>query len=229
MHTGGNTNATYHHRQYEQGQYTRCSASGRHNQLVPLLLQYSRYTSISAQCSHSTFCHSDIQKSPQTEPNQRKRKNMTTEPMDTTTQPLTNTSQNPSSTPKKRSHSTTQQQPTTSKSLTLRSPPWSYIHLQQYTQQQAPNPLDALTAHIQITSALNQFLGLHGAAVPIDILKLEGSDVWIRVPSGDHSAVVAAVGGWVGRGGEGWRVVGWSSWSAGAEGGKDAGREVFGN
>jgi ribonuclease P/MRP protein subunit POP8 len=63
----------------------------------------------------------------------------------------------------------------------------------------------------------------------VDVLKLEGSEVWIRVPVEDRSAVVAAVGGWVGRGGEGWKVVGWSSWSAGAESGKAGGRELFGN
>jgi ribonuclease P/MRP protein subunit POP8 len=49
------------------------------------------------------------------------------------------------------------------------------------------------------------------------------------VPAEDRSALVAAVGGWVGRAGEGWRVMGWSSWSAGADGGKDGGRGLFGN
>lgn len=63
----------------------------------------------------------------------------------------------------------------------------------------------------------------------MDVLKLEGSDVWIRVPAEDRSALVAAVGGWIGRAGEGWRVKGCSSWSAGAEGGKDGGRDLFGN
>lgn len=152
-------------------------------------------------------------------------KAMATEPMDTTSATKATTSPTPKS---KRSHSIPQ--PTT-KSLTLRNPTWSYIHLrhQPSPSQLPPNPLDALTAHIQITAALHQFLGVHGAAVPVDILRLDASDVWIRVPAGDRSAVVAAVGGWVGRGGEGWRVIGWSSWSAGAEGGRDGGRELFGN
>lgn len=126
------------------------------------------------------------------------------------------------------SHSKSQSQPT--KTLTLRNPTWSYIRLQQFQPPStSSNTLDALTAHIQITAALHQFLGVHGAAVPVDVLKLEGSDVWIRVPAEDRSALVAAVGGWVGRAGEGWRVMGWSSWSAGAEGGKDGGRGLFGN
>lgn len=133
----------------------------------------------------------------------------------------------PSSTKRSHSNSKPQQQPT--KTLTLRNPTWSYIRLQQFQPPQNTSTLDALTAHIQITAALHQFLGVHGAAVPVDVLKLEGSDVWIRVPAEDRSAVVAAVGGWVGRAGEGWRVMGWSSWSAGAEGGKDGGRDLFGN
>jgi ribonuclease P/MRP protein subunit POP8 len=130
---------------------------------------------------------------------------------------------------KKRSHSSSKPQHQPTKTLTLRNPTWSYIRLQQFQPPQNSNTLDALTAHIQIAAALHQFLGVHGAAVPVDVLKLEGSDVWIRVPAQDRSALVAAVGGWVGRAGEGWRVMGWSSWSAGAEGGKDGGRELFGN
>ena len=147
--------------------------------------------------------------------------------MEITAEPSTVPSSQPS---KKRSHSQskpTQQQPT--KTLTLRNPAWSYIRLQRLQPPQNVSALDALTAHIQITAALHQFLGVHGAAVPVDVLKLEGSEVWIRVPAEDRSALVAAVGGWVGRAGEGWRVMGWSSWSAGAEGERDGGRELFGN
>lgn len=147
--------------------------------------------------------------------------------MDITTESSTVPPSQPS---RKRSHfqsKPAQQQPT--KTLTLRNPVWSYIRLQQFQPPQNASALDALTAHIQITGALHQFLGVHGAAVPVDVLKLEESEVWIRVPAEDRSALIAAVGGWVGRAGEGWRVMGWSSWSAGAEGGKDGGRELFGN
>ncbi len=147
--------------------------------------------------------------------------------MDITTEnPSTATPSQPS---KKRSHSYSKPQQQATKTLTLRNPTWSYIHLKQFQPPNTSSTLDALTAHIQITAALHQFLGVHGAAVPVDVLKLEGSEVWIRVPAEDRSAVVAAVGGWVGKAGEGWRVIGWSSWSAGAEGGKDGGRELFGN
>lgn len=67
---------------------------------------------------------------------------------------------------------------------------------------------------------------MHGAAIPFDIMKLEGQEVWIRVPSGDRSALIAAVGGWVSKGGEGWRVKGWSSWNANAMG-RDSGQDLF--
>lgn len=127
---------------------------------------------------------------------------------------------------KKRSHSSSQPSKTQTKNLTLTSPPWSYIHLQHHNP--SPSTLDALTAHLQIVSALHQFLGLHGAAVPVDVLKLQSDEVWIRVPAADCKGVVAAVGGWVGRAGEGWRVLGWSNWSAGAEG-REGGRGLFGN
>jgi len=112
--------------------------------------------------------------------------------------------------------------------LTVRNPPWSYIHLQHLTSNSpATTPaLDAVTAHLQITAALTQFLGLHGAAIPIDILKTEGSEVWIRVPAEDHSALLAAVGGWVSGKGEGWRVKGSSSWDAGAMA-RDSGQDLF--
>lgn len=154
---------------------------------------------------------------------------MAPEPMDVTTEASTAPPPTTSQPSKKRSHSNSKPQQTPVKTLTLRNPTWSYIRLQQFQSPQNSSTLDALTAHIQITAALHQILGVHGAAVPVDVLKLEGSEVWIRVPAEDRSALVAAVGGWVGRAGEGWRVMGWSSWSAGAEGGKDGGRELFGN
>lgn len=98
--------------------------------------------------------------------------------------------------------------------FTIRNPPWSYLQLSLITN--SPNyQLDALTAHLHLRAALSQFLGLHGTAIPIDILKLSANDVYIRVPRDDSSAVVIAVGGWVGKNGEGWRVNNSGSWCAG--------------
>lgn len=111
--------------------------------------------------------------------------------------------------------------------FTIRNPPWAYIHLERTTSSTTAVPaLDAVTAQLNLTSALSQFLGLHGAAIPFDILKLECQDVWIRLPAEDQSALVAAVGGWISKGGEGWRVKGWSSWNANAVG-RDNGQDLF--
>ncbi|CAD0091405.1 unnamed protein product [Aureobasidium mustum] len=108
--------------------------------------------------------------------------------------------------------------------FTIRNPPWSYLQLSLITN--SPNyQLDALTAHLRLRAALSQFLGLHGTAIPIDILKLHDNDVYIRVPSEDASALVVAVGGWVGKAGEGWRVKHSSSWSVGLH--SSAGTDLF--
>ncbi|KAG6993803.1 hypothetical protein G7Y79_00050g085400 [Physcia stellaris] len=112
--------------------------------------------------------------------------------------------------------------------LTISPLPFTYIHLTLLSSSAPnpsyppPSPLDELTAHKYLTSALQQFLGLTGTAIPIDILKVDERDVWIRVPREDGSAVVAAVGNWVGKGeaesggrGEGavsWRVRGRGEW-----------------
>lgn len=111
---------------------------------------------------------------------------------------------------------------------TLRSPTWSYIHLSHLTGSSPQSPdLDAVTAHLHLTTAFKQFLGLHGVAIPFDILKLEKQDLWIRVQAEDVKAVVAAAGGWVSGKGEGWRVVNWSSWDAGGGEGTNGGQDLF--
>ncbi|KAF2250502.1 hypothetical protein BU26DRAFT_264524 [Trematosphaeria pertusa] len=58
--------------------------------------------------------------------------------------------------------------------------------------------IDALTVSTLLTPLLSAFLGLTGSAVPIDILKTQGRDVWIRVPRQDARAVRASLSGWVG-------------------------------
>jgi len=117
--------------------------------------------------------------------------------------------------------------------FTIRNPPWAYIHLQHLTStptdvsSSEPHLLDAVTAHLDLKAALSRFLGLHGEAVSIDILKLEGDDVWIRVPAEDKIMLVAAAGGWVSGKGEGWRVKGTSSWDARAWGRDGGGQDLF--
>ncbi|KAK6611165.1 hypothetical protein H4I96_02763 [Botrytis cinerea] len=87
---------------------------------------------------------------------------------------------------------------------------FSYIHLELQTSSFKKPQLDDITAKSYMTSALSQFLGLHGSAISIDILKTEDKDVWIRVMREDASAVVAAMG--VGL--RGW-AMGMSRWGGG--------------
>lgn len=118
--------------------------------------------------------------------------------------------------------------------FTIRNPPWTYLHLclltptTLRTPNEAPatttSSLDAITVQMHLQSALRQFLGLHGTAIPFDVLKIDGHDTWVRLPREDASAVVAALGGWVGKNGEGWRVKSRDIWGP-REG---DGRDLFG-
>lgn len=94
------------------------------------------------------------------------------------------------------------------KRITVRNPPFTYLHLTLVTSStsNAP-PIDILTARAYLTSAVSQFLGTTGTAIPVDFLKVEGRDVWIRVPREDAAAVVGALSQWVRKdGGVSWRV-----------------------
>ena len=99
---------------------------------------------------------------------------------------------------------------------TIRNPPWTYFHLALVTSSSIGSnsmqpSLDDITVRLHLTPALNQFLGLTGTAIPIDILKVDGSDAWIRVPSPDASAITEALSGWIGND-VAWRIKGQSSW-----------------
>ncbi|PMD65126.1 uncharacterized protein K444DRAFT_608807 [Hyaloscypha bicolor E] len=109
---------------------------------------------------------------------------------------------------------------------TIKTPPFSYVHLQLISDADSVKDLDSLTVRSHITAALTQFLGVTGAAISIDILKVEGTECWIRVPREDLSPVVAAVGGWVGgpgygtAGKVGWKVKGSGNWLSVLVGGR---------
>ncbi|KAH7033002.1 uncharacterized protein B0I36DRAFT_361736 [Microdochium trichocladiopsis] len=101
-------------------------------------------------------------------------------------------------------------------SRTIRAPPHAYIHLQLLTSSATSSSssvahvvaedddagqdeqLDALQVKSYCSAALKQFLGLHGSAIPFDILKVEGSHGWIRVPRDDLAAFAAAITAWSG-------------------------------
>lgn len=129
--------------------------------------------------------------------------------------------------------STSPKQKTATKNQTLsefsiRKPDWSYIHLQHFSNSNASSTqaLDGVTAQLHLNAALSTFLGLHGSAIPVDLLQIQDQDVWIRVPADDRAAVIAAAGGWTSKNGEGWRIKGWSHWNASALG-RDAGQDLF--
>lgn len=105
---------------------------------------------------------------------------------------------------------------TTHRCITIRNPPYTYLHLSLLASTlpfQSPADVDILTARAYLTSALSQFLGLTGTAVPIDFLKIEGRDTWIRVPREDSAAVVGALSHWVGKDvAVSWRVKAKGEW-----------------
>ena len=102
----------------------------------------------------------------------------------------------------------------TQRSLTIRSS-HTYLHLVLITSTLSSSqpPLDLLTARTYLTSALSQYLGLTGTAIPIDFLKIEGRGVWIRIPREDGVALVGALSQWVGKEGDvSWRVQAKGEW-----------------
>jgi ribonuclease P/MRP protein subunit POP8 len=107
---------------------------------------------------------------------------------------------------------------------TLRKPSWTYFHLHLLSSPSEESP-DILTAKRYLTSALQRFLGLHGAAIPVDILKLEERAVWIRVPREDATAVHEAFASWIGDGVR-WVVKGRDEWLVRLAGGGD-GQDLF--
>ncbi|KAK4631900.1 hypothetical protein CLAFUW4_03345 [Fulvia fulva] len=114
--------------------------------------------------------------------------------------------------------------------FSIRKPDWAYLHLQHIPSlangHQQHGAIDNATVHLHITAALKSFLGLHGSAIPFDILRLDGRQVWIRAPAEDRAAIIAAVGGWISSSGEGWRVRSWSHWNANGLG-RDSGQDLF--
>ena len=103
----------------------------------------------------------------------------------------------------------------TQRSLTIRSS-HTYLHLVLLTSTPSSSSqtlLDLLTARTYLTSALSQYLGLTGTAIPIDFLKIEGRGVWIRIPREDGVALVGALSQWVGKEGDvSWRVQAKGEW-----------------
>lgn len=83
-------------------------------------------------------------------------------------------------------------------SCTIRSPPFSYLHLERTCDGADQPELDALQVRAYCTSAMTQFLGVTGAAIPVDILKVDATECWLRVPRPDLGAFAAAITAWPG-------------------------------
>lgn len=80
---------------------------------------------------------------------------------------------------------------------TVRSPPFSYAHLQLYLNGQDAN-IDNLQVKAYCAAALRQHLGLTGSAISVDILHIRGSECWVRVPQQNLGAFSAALTAWRG-------------------------------
>lgn len=102
--------------------------------------------------------------------------------------------------------------------FTLRNSPHTYLQLQvsvQPASKPSNTPVDEITLLSYLNAAMTQYLGLTGAAIPIDILKVQESQGWVRLPREDEPAVVAALSQWTGRGNVTVRVLGRGSWLGG--------------
>lgn len=97
------------------------------------------------------------------------------------------------------------------KTITIRNPPFTYLHLTLLSSTTNIPPLDILAARAHLTSALQQFLGVTGTAIPVDFLKVEGRDAWVRVPREDGPMVRGALSGWIGDE-VAWRIAGSADW-----------------
>ncbi|MCJ1331197.1 hypothetical protein MMC10_007885 [Thelotrema lepadinum] len=116
---------------------------------------------------------------------------------------------------------------------TIRHLTFAYLHLTLASPSTliktsvAPTPpIDLITVRTHLTSALTQFLGLTGSTIPVDILKVEERDAWIRVPFEDKHAVVEALSGWTGNDVT-WRIRESGSWLGGMVGSN--GYDLFGD
>ncbi|CAM1508441.1 Fc.00g052890.m01.CDS01 [Cosmosporella sp. VM-42] len=81
---------------------------------------------------------------------------------------------------------------------TIKAPPFSYAHLEVITDGPEIVELDNLQVKSYCTAALKQFLGITGAAIPLDILKVQSNQCWIRVPRQDLGSFAAAITAWKG-------------------------------
>lgn len=83
---------------------------------------------------------------------------------------------------------------------TIKTPQFSYAQMELITDSTGSNPgsLDELQVKSYCTNALRQFLGITGAGMPLDVLKAEGTECWVRVQREDLGPFAAAITAWRG-------------------------------
>lgn len=81
---------------------------------------------------------------------------------------------------------------------TIKAPSFSFAHLEAVSDGSNPIELDDLQVKSFCTAALRQFLGITGAAISVDIMKVEKNECWVRVPRSDLGPFTAAVTAWRG-------------------------------
>lgn len=94
-------------------------------------------------------------------------------------------------------------------SVVIRHSIFTYYHLTllSATTSAATPAIDILAARSYLTSALQQYLGMTGTAIPIDFLKVDKRDIWLRLPKEDGPAFAAAISQWMGKDGAvSWRI-----------------------
>lgn len=86
-------------------------------------------------------------------------------------------------------------------SCTVKKPAYAYAHLRMQSDDPGKQPsLDALQARSYCAIAMQQFLGATGAAVTIDVLKVDEAkgEFWVRLSGPDLGRFSAAVTSWPG-------------------------------
>ena len=86
-------------------------------------------------------------------------------------------------------------------SCTLNRPAFAYAELELAAWGAGAGgaaALDELQVRAHLSAALTSFLGVTGAAVAVDVLKVEGRRFWVRVPRDDLAPFAAAAAAWPG-------------------------------
>lgn len=81
-------------------------------------------------------------------------------------------------------------------SATFKQPPFAYAHIEVVRSSSDTIPIDALQIRSYCEAALKQFLGATSAGMPFDLLKVDGSEFWLRLPREDLSCFAAALTAW---------------------------------